>query len=127
MTDLLTRLSSLEEKATPAPWEFSNGGFRTYASCTWHVQGRAGDLAQRDSWSDADLVVALRNAWPSLKSRLEAAEAMEEALKAMLLARPFRCDCVGSPAARCHSCRSELSDREKARAALSRFRASKEE
>lgn len=79
--DLLSRLRGLAAKATPAPWKMVNGGVRTDASCVWHVQGRAGDLAVRDRWNDADFIVALRNAWPSLLARIEAGERLAEACK----------------------------------------------
>lgn len=45
-----------------------------------------------------------------------------KALEAMLRLRRFRCDCVGSPAAKCPSCRSELADRGKAESALASLR-----
>ena len=83
----LSALRALAEAATPGPWRSEQFG-RTPPLIFADVASDAGDIACDLSLDDAALIVALRNAAPSLLAHVaaqaERIEALEGALKGLL-------------------------------------------
>lgn len=81
MTDLISELKALKEKATPGPWRPSDG----YGDNGCYFRGLQSDMGEIFGEFSADqediyLIAALVNHLPTILARLEEGERMREAL-----------------------------------------------
>jgi hypothetical protein len=89
MTDIIDQLDALAEKATAGPWRsvtvtLGEDGEDGYESVgPRHEYSDDGEQLAR---ADADFFVALVNAWPAIRDRLRAAEAVAETVASYTIA-----------------------------------------